>query len=58
MDVIAYLIPIALSMGAIGLGAFIWTIRSGQMDDMDGAAMRALRDDDGTITPPDDSSQD
>ncbi len=50
MDVIVYLIPIALFMGALGLAAFIWSTRTGQLDDMDGAAMRALRDDDGTIS--------
>lgn len=46
MDVIAYLLPISLLMGGIGLGAFIWSLRSKQMDDLDGAAMRILQDDD------------
>ena len=39
-----YLIPIALVLGAIGLGAFLWSLRSGQHDDLDGAAERILFD--------------
>ena len=49
MSVLAYLIPIALFLGLLGLGAFIWAMRSGQFDDLDGAAERILFDDD----PPD-----
>jgi cbb3-type cytochrome oxidase maturation protein len=41
-----FLIPIALALGAIGLGAFMWSLRSGQYDDLDGAAARILFDDD------------
>jgi cbb3-type cytochrome oxidase maturation protein len=40
-----YLIPIALLLGGIGLAAFLWSLRSGQYDDLDGAAMRILLDD-------------
>jgi len=39
------LIPIALLMGSAGLAAFLWSIRSGQYEDMDGAAARILIDD-------------
>jgi cbb3-type cytochrome oxidase maturation protein len=46
MDVIVYLIPIALFLGLLGLGAFLWSLRSGQFDDLDGAAHRILFDDD------------
>lgn len=46
MSVLAYLIPIALFLGLLGLGAFIWAMRSGQFDDLDGAAERILFDDD------------
>lgn len=49
MDVIVYLIPIALLLGVIGLAAFFWSMRTGQFDDLDGAAMRALRNDDGSM---------
>jgi cbb3-type cytochrome oxidase maturation protein len=37
-----YLIPIAIGLGAITLGTFIWCLRSGQYDDLDGAAERIL----------------
>lgn len=46
MDVLIFLIPIALFLGVLGLGAFIWSLRSSQFDDLDGAAMRILIDDD------------
>ncbi len=46
MSVLIYLIPIALFLGLIGLVAFIWTLKSGQYEDMDGAAHRVLLDDD------------
>ena len=39
------LIPVALGLGLIGLGAFFWALRSGQFDDPDGAAARILIDD-------------
>ena len=45
MSGILYLIPIALLLGLIGLGAFLWSLRSGQYDDLDGAAERILFDD-------------
>lgn len=46
MNVLIYLIPVALLLGALGLGAFLWSIRSGQYDDLEGAAYRILEDDD------------
>ena len=46
MSVLLYLIPIAILLGALGLGAFLWALRSGQFDDLDGAASRILFDDD------------
>lgn len=52
MSGLLYLIPVALFLGLVGLGAFIWTLRSGQYDDLDGAAERILYDDD---EPPRDS---
>lgn len=45
MNVLVYLIPAALFLGLIGLGAFIWSLRAGQFDDLDGAAQRILDDD-------------
>lgn len=44
MDILIYLIPVALFLGLIGLAAFLWAIRSGQFDDMEGAANRILFD--------------
>lgn len=41
-----YLIPISLCLGAVGLAAFLWSLRSGQYEDLDGAAERVLFDDD------------
>jgi cbb3-type cytochrome oxidase maturation protein len=41
-----YLIPIALLLGAAGLATFLWCLRTGQYDDLDGAAERILFDDD------------
>ena len=46
MSVLIYLIPIALGLGLIGLAGFIWSLKSGQFDDMDGAAQRILINDD------------
>jgi cbb3-type cytochrome oxidase maturation protein len=43
---LSFLIPIALGMGALGLAAFFWSMKSGQYDDLDGAANRILIDDD------------
>lgn len=46
MDVILYLIPAALFLGFLGLAGFLWSLRTGQFDDPDGAAERILYDDD------------
>ncbi len=46
MSGLLLLIPLALLLGLAGLMAFLWALRSGQFDDMDGAAERILFDDD------------
>ena len=46
MDVLLILIPVALLLGALGLGAFLWSLKSGQYDDVEGAAWRVLDDGD------------
>lgn len=46
MSIIVYLIPVALGLGLLGLGAFLWSVNSDQYDDLDGAAHRILDDDD------------
>ena len=45
MNVLIYLIPVALGLGALGLGAFLWSMKSGQYQDLDGAAERILDED-------------
>jgi cbb3-type cytochrome oxidase maturation protein len=45
MGVMVFLIPAALILGGIGLAAFFWSLRSGQYEDLDGAAHRILIDD-------------
>ncbi|MBV8169504.1 MAG: cbb3-type cytochrome oxidase assembly protein CcoS [Alphaproteobacteria bacterium] len=42
-----HLVPIALALGLVGLCAFLWSVHSGQYEDLDGAAVRVLLDDDG-----------
>lgn len=46
MDIVIWLIPAAVFMGALGLAAFIWALRSGQYEDIEGAAHRILIDED------------
>jgi len=46
MDILLYLLPIALGLGLVGLIAFLWTIKSRQYEDLEGAAERILFDDD------------
>ena len=46
MSVLLYLVPMALALGLAGLFAFLWSLRAGQYDDMDGAARRILSDED------------
>ena len=46
MNVLAILGPVALALGLCGLIAFLWALRSGQFDDLEGAGWRAIADDD------------
>ena len=46
MTVLIYLVPMALLLGLVGLIAFLWSLRAGQYEDLDGAAIRVLNDDD------------
>ncbi|MFN4009429.1 MAG: cbb3-type cytochrome oxidase assembly protein CcoS [Pannonibacter sp.] len=46
MEVLLYLIPVAISLGALGLFGFLWSLKSGQYDDLEGAKWRVLSDDD------------
>ncbi len=44
-----YLIPVAVALGAVGLAAFLWSLKSGQYEDLEGAAERILSNDDKPI---------
>jgi cbb3-type cytochrome oxidase maturation protein len=46
MDTLVILIPVALAASAVALAAFLWSLRSGQYEDLEGAAGRILYDDD------------
>jgi cbb3-type cytochrome oxidase maturation protein len=58
MDVLIWLIPVALGLGLLGLGAFLWAMKSGQFDDLDGAANRILFDDEDERSRSGDGSED
>ncbi|MFC7473375.1 cbb3-type cytochrome oxidase assembly protein CcoS [Dankookia sp. GCM10030260] len=45
MNILVLLVPVALFLGLLGLAAFLWNLRTGQYDDLDGAASRILFDD-------------
>jgi len=49
MMIVLYLIPVTLFLGGLGLAAFLWALRSGQYEDLEGAASRILFDDDQTL---------
>lgn len=51
MTGIAFLIPIALFLGLVGLAAFFWSLSVGQYDDLDGASLRILIEDDDEPAP-------
>ncbi len=46
MTVLLFLVPLALALGLVGLLGFLWSLNSGQYDDLDGAASRVLSDED------------
>ncbi len=52
MTALAWLVPIALLLGGLGLATFLWALRSGQFEDLQGASYRALEDD-----PPEDDGR-
>jgi cbb3-type cytochrome oxidase maturation protein len=51
MDVLYLLIPISLIIVAIAIGVFLWAIRTGQYEDLEGPAHRILMDDDDPLVP-------
>jgi cbb3-type cytochrome oxidase maturation protein len=46
VTILIVLVPLALALGGLGLTAFLWSLRSGQYEDLEGAAVRMLSDDD------------
>jgi len=56
MDVIYVLIPLMIGLGLVGVAVFIWSVRSGQYDDMEGDANRILMDDDDPLLPESDNN--
>ena len=45
MEVMVFLVPLALMLGFVGLMGFLWSLKSGQYDDLEGAGWRAIADD-------------
>lgn len=45
MSVVFIVLPLALLVVGAAVGAFVWSARSGQMDDLDTPAVRMLHDD-------------
>lgn len=52
MEVLVILVPLALALGLVGLLGFLWSLKSGQYDDLEGAAWRAIADDEPATVPP------
>jgi cbb3-type cytochrome oxidase maturation protein len=44
VEIVAFLIPVSLFLGGLGLVAFLWTMRSKQYDDPEGDSQRILSD--------------
>jgi cbb3-type cytochrome oxidase maturation protein len=57
MAPLLFLVPLALALGAIGLFAFLWALRNGQYEDLDGAAQRILLEDAQDGDPPEPRSR-
>lgn len=45
MTILLYLIPAALALGLLGMLGFLWALKSGQFEDLEGAGQRVLFDD-------------
>lgn len=51
MEILFLLIPLAVALMAVAVIFFLWTVRTGQYDDLEGAAHRILMDDDDPLIP-------
>jgi cbb3-type cytochrome oxidase maturation protein len=56
MNILAWLIPVSLTLGGVGLLAFLWTLKHGQYDDPAGDAARILQGDFDDAPKPDDQT--
>lgn len=56
MSVLVYLIPASIGLGLLGLATFLWALKSGQYEDLDGAAARILLDEEDVPVPPEQRS--
>ena len=52
MSALIYLIPVALALGLASLAAFLWSLKSGQYEDLEGAGARILIDDGDALDDP------
>lgn len=57
MSSLVFLVPLALLLGGAALAAFLWSLRTGQYDDLDGAAARILLDEDNDRVEPGESTK-
>ena len=57
MDILYLLIPLAIVVLIIAIAAFIWAVKSGQFEDMEGPAHRILMDEDDPLIPTKASSE-
>lgn len=46
MTILLLLVPAAIGLGLLGLLAFLWSLKTGQYEDLEGASLRILNDDD------------
>lgn len=51
MEILYLLIPLAVGLMAVAIAFFLWTVRSGQYEDLEGPAHRILMDDDDPMIP-------
>jgi len=56
MEVMVILVPLALGLGLVGLLGFLWSLKNGQYDDLEGAAWRAIAEDEPPRQPKADAS--
>ena len=53
MNILYFLVPLALMLAALGVWAFVWSVKSGQFEDVETPGMRILFDDEDTPAEPD-----